>query len=306
MDHRGDTGLSRVETTVVSSFTIDEVHRSDGRVEHKPGGPALYAASVLSSMGSRYMITALVGGDFPSSVLAHLQQIHAILRLCARTRSFRFILRYVQSGERSLEVNAVPKPFRLRELEGVPESRAVVVSPVLGEISPEGLSILRRRALFLAVDLQGFVRYQVGHHVRLREANLPWARIDLVAGTEPEFCAAAGVKDPLQAVSIILTRGARLGLLMRGSRGAILATEQEVLEIEAYAARTVDPTGAGDTMVAALTDLLARQASAEYALRLATAYASLRVECADPLTPLSEEEARARAETLHIRGLRFP
>jgi fructokinase len=69
-----------------------------------------------------------------------------------------------------------------------------------------------------------------------------------------------GVSLP-QVLGRLLGFGARLAIVTRGAQGAIIATSEHRLEVEAVAVRVVDTIGAGDTFMASTISSIVGEAS---------------------------------------------
>nr|WP_315989715.1 sugar kinase [Desulforamulus aquiferis] len=68
----------------------------------------------------------------------------------------------------------------------------------------------------------------------------------IILAGENEIFYLTGVEDELTSVKALLEKNAEMVVIKRGSRGATLYTKDEVINIDAYKVKEIDPTGAGD------------------------------------------------------------
>ncbi|MEO5920932.1 MAG: ribokinase [Pseudolysinimonas sp.] len=101
--------------------------------------------------------------------------------------------------------------------------------------------------------------------------------VDVLVPNAQEACELAGVTDETEAARA-LSRTAGLVVMTRGSRGALVAREGEIVaEVPAREVTAVDTTGAGDTFVGVMVAWLASGAELDAALQAATVAASISV-----------------------------
>jgi ribokinase len=110
------------------------------------------------------------------------------------------------------------------------------------------------------------------------EALRPVVRYaDIILPNEAEARAMTGAETLEEASEVLLGEGAELVVIKRGSRGAYVASKNEIFEVPAYRpGAVVDTTGAGDAFAAGLIMGLEKFELKE-AVRFATIVAGLKV-----------------------------
>jgi sugar/nucleoside kinase (ribokinase family) len=244
------------------------------------GGGVTFSALATARLG--LPTAALIGVDDLAAgahELGLLDEAGVELHLARLDRAPVFVNRETASGR----VQTCIEPGQPLPLDLVPRAwraaAAWIVAPVAGEVDDRWAGLPGAGA-FVTVGWQGLLRHLVAGQTVGRVA--PWpsalvARADLVGvskGDLPdghELEALSGLLRP--GAHLIVTRGASGGRLIEvGATGGVAATVD-------YAAtpssRQIDPTGAGDTFLAALT-VAALESGLD--LRFASAAGSLVVE----------------------------
>jgi sugar/nucleoside kinase (ribokinase family) len=139
----------------------------------------------------------------------------------------------------------------------------------------------------VGLDVQGLTRRIVERAV---EAARPMrrpdelGRLDVLKADEAELLIHTGMSDLAAAAARVRAAGVRELLVTKGSRGSTIFGPDRAIPIEAMAPRRqVDPTGCGDTYLAAY--LAARLACADLSAcgAFASAAAALKMESVGPL-----------------------
>lgn len=253
------------------------------------GGGVMYAALTTARLGLR--TAAVVGVDAEAATAQELEALRDagvdMLTIDLREGPIFHNVETPQgrvqtAGAVGVPVSPVPLPASWRA------SEAWSLVPVADEVPDEWLQLIRPDAT-VAVAWQGMLRrLVVGARVEraapseraiLRRADLVGlSHLDVARGTS------------LGELAAFLQPGARL-LVTQGGKGGLLVTtgDDGPVEVLRYlptpTEREVDPTGAGDTFLAALLAVLARPSvagspgrSLARALRFAAAAGSLAVE----------------------------
>ena len=253
------------------------------------GGGVTYAALTTARLGLR--TAAVVGVDALAATAHELDALRDagvdILRVDLPEGPIFHNLETPQGRVQILKARGVP--VRPVDLPGTwLESAAWSLVPVAAEVDDEWTTLIPRGAL-VGVAWQGMLRRLVAgskvERIPLAERAI-LRRADLVGlshlDVEPE--------TSLGTLTSFLHEGARL-LVTQGGQGGLLVTtgKDGPVEVLRYLStpteREVDPTGAGDTFLAALLAVLVRPSvaaspgrSLARALRFAAAAGSLAVE----------------------------
>jgi rfaE bifunctional protein kinase chain/domain len=263
---------------------VVEKHRSSAA----PGGAANVAANV-ASLGGRPLLVGVVGADEAGGELsADLQRrdisdehlvIDSLRPTTVKTRIVAVSQHVVRVDEedRSPVARSVAARLAERTLALLPGAQALVISDYAkGALSPELLQRViraaRARHVWVVVDPKGhdYTRYAGASLIcPNRGEALAAAR---VSADESEAVARAGRRllESGTAESVLITLG-EAGMLLFERDGRPTA-------ISALARAVYDVTGAGDTVIAAVSLALAAGLSLEQAVRLANVAAGLAVE----------------------------
>ena len=260
------------------------------------GGGVTYAALTTARLGLR--TAAVVGADPAAAASAELDRLRdaGVSVLIAALDEGPVFLNEESDDGRVQTCLAPGRPIALRE-PGLPAAWRAATAwslvPVAGEIADDWTAAVPEDA-FVVLGWQGWLReLAAGAQVKrrppepsalLRRADLVGvSRHDLAAGTD-----VAGLRSMLRRdATLLVTDGERGGELRRLSRdGAPETWHYDAIAPDAE----VDPTGAGDTFLAALLASVVRPGIAPddrptigFNLAFAAAAASLVIERPGPL-----------------------
>lgn len=120
--------------------------------------------------------------------------------------------------------------------------------------------------------------------------------IDFIVPNETELSLLTGleVKDipsAEQAAKVLLKRGAKNVIVTLGSKGALLVSNKQVAQVNAYKINVVDTTAAGDAFIGGFASALLRGVEIEEAVKYANACGALATTKfgAQPSLPTKEE-----------------
>lgn len=198
--------------TLVSTFSLDRVPLSDGRILVQKGGPAHYMGLALRRLCVPFCV---ITGD-----TAEVDVIPG------------------PDGEKYVipRLNPIPIPSPLL-------GDAIVLSPIMREIAPE--SIMDVGGL-LALDLQGFVRRPgdpAGGFDQAVDLTALLSRVDVIKAAEPELAALTPESREAARSAIVL--------VTHGAEGATIYHDGREDRIEARPVPAPNTIGAGDTFLSA-------------------------------------------------------
>jgi 1D-myo-inositol 3-kinase len=250
-----------LEVLFAGHYCHDTIVDKDGTQRTGLGGAAAYASAVLLAARVDFRVSALVGDDFRYVVPKPP-------RVVAGARTTVFIEDYRGDDRTGTLVSAAP-PLEPDDL-GDARCQVGMACAIAGEIGTGTLERLRELSGILIADAQGFVRGfdaqgRVFHRapepaLRQQIDRLDWLKL---SRSETEAL------DP---------RALRCGAIVTdGDRGCLVLWEGREVQVPAFTANELDPTGAGDCFLAGFAVGLLRGRDPIEAARFASFCGALAV-----------------------------
>jgi sugar/nucleoside kinase (ribokinase family) len=254
----------------------------------QPGGAAFYSTMVYAALGLRAAVVTRVAATDEQTLLTGLRgQGVAIFNLgAAVSTTFRNLYDPADPDARRQRVDAVARPIRAGDLPPL-AARIWQIGPLTRQEGDLGL-IARCAAQggLVAMDVQGFTRAVVHGAVRPAPpaARLaPFARLDVLKADDAEILSFTGAGDLAAAAAQVQAAGVRETLVTYASRGSTIFAPAGRIEIRALPPRRhVDPTGCGDTYLAAYMSRRLTSDDLRQCGDFAAAAASLKLEQVGP------------------------
>ncbi len=244
---------------VVGSLALDSIETPFGSVRDAVGGSATYIAAAASYFVSPIRVVGVVGGDFPKSGLAFLEERKVDLEgleVVADGKTFRWSGRYhYDLNERDTlltELNVFER-FDPKIPDKYRRSRVVC----LGNIDP----VLQRRVLDQIEKPRLVVCDTMNYWIEKKNAELKETlkSIDALIVNDSEARLLSHEPNLIKAGRAIRRMGPNIVIIKKGEHGALLLTEQMVFSAPAYPMENIfDPTGAGDSFAGGFVGWLAR------------------------------------------------
>ncbi len=252
-------------------------------------GGAGNVARNLAGLGTRCIFVAVTGDDDTGRVLTSAFAKHPLIetqlvRDPARvtTRKMRFVSEHFSTHllradwERACSIDATSEDALIAHVtRAMPRAGAVVLSDYAkGVLTPRVVRTVidaaNRAGKPIIVDPKGrdYTIYRGASVITPNRQELADATHRLAHNDEEIAVAATELRDELKVKAVLVTRS-EAGMTLVGDRGAI--------HIPAYPIRVRDVSGAGDTVVAVLSAMLAMNADFESAVRAANAAAAVVV-----------------------------
>ena len=218
------------------------------------GGGALYIASILTALDPNLklgLVTCLDRDDLNRLVADNIIRGNVDLSgvRFKENSTIRFTnmyvgnrrIQYATKSNYEIKNSDIPKEYLTAEI--------AVVTPVLNEVSPAVIPYLQLRKLYLAVELQGFIRgVNKNGKVVFRRNPLPLKNINILKGNLEEVTFYLSDKDYYK----ILDEGVNHLLITLSSEGAILIDKYNIIYSRVRNPIVLDETGAGDVFLAGL------------------------------------------------------
>jgi len=265
---------------VSGTLTLDTIERDGVRHADSPGGSALYGAAAARLVLPTHIV-GTVGTDFPFDALAPLWS-HGVDRSGIEVLdgpTFRWHARYERDGDTRVTISRA-RGVAEQRLPPVARCDDHDVALLLGSTDPRIQAHVRAaHPNARVVGLDSMIHWWREFATALAPLL---AQVDVVFVDEEELALAVGTADAQAGAERLMSLGAEVVVVKRGSRGAWVQRRGEapIATTAVPLARAIDPTGAGDAFAGAFIAALARwpERGDAHALRLATAVASCAVE----------------------------
>ena len=255
-----------MEILIVGSYCHDTLIKPDGSYELL-GGTASYVSTALRPLNIDFDVVSRVGLDF-----LYDRQVSVPSLVSSHLNTARFIEDQRFDPPIKKIVN-VCEPIYAADILKKSRAKIGIAGGVALELTPEALLALKERVDFLICDIQALIRRVDSdgniYHVKISETPFYsiMSAIDLLKANTQE--ALFLDVPPSPTGRFVITEGARGCRLIEGT------TETR---IAGFPAEEVDPTGAGDSLIAGLAVGLLRQMDLPTALQLGNLYGSHAVQ----------------------------
>lgn len=277
---------------------------TDGRIL---SGCSTNAALALSKLGEEIRLIGAIGDDFRSNFIEKLKsfKIETVLHESAETGGFSLIY-YDDFGNRTLDLLGRADDIKTIRPENYLDSKAILVGPILGEISFETIKTIRDNFDgFMFCDPQGLLRNADENgrifHKKNEGIEETLSVFDVVKPNELEAKILTGIdsrRDPYKAAKIIKDWGPKIVIVTLAELGSVIYDGKTYIDIPAYKTKLVDATGAGDTYMAGFTFEYLRTGDLKKSGCFASSVSSLMIEQIGPDFIIDENEVRRRQTTL--------
>jgi len=222
-------------------------------------GCSTNAALALSKIGQKSRLVGAVGDDYRERFIADLKRHGIEFRTTPSAATGGFSLIYYDDfGNRTLDLLGRADPIDSIDPEWYQDSQAVLVGPILGEVSREQIKQIRAAftGLFFC-DPQGLLRGadDSGHiyHEKVDGIEHMLGDFDIVKPNELEGKVLTGIdcrEDPYEAARIIKSWGPKIVIVTLAELGSVIYDGTHFIDIPPYEIDLIDATGAGDTYMA--------------------------------------------------------
>ncbi|MCP3102175.1 PfkB family carbohydrate kinase [Myxococcus sp. K15C18031901] len=226
-----------LDALVVGNYCHDVLVQETGEV-HTLGGSAAYISNVFEAVGVSHTVVAVAGEDF-----AYADRVRHPPRIVPGTRTTCFRADF-HEGTRVLRVDARAEPIRSEDISC--DARVAIACGVMGEVLPETLVALSRRAHHVIADTQSLLR---ALDAEGRVQNVPLARTPF-ADLLGHLHVLKASEEEARALDLDAVRARTCLVITRGERGCSVLTADATLEVPSVRVEEVDPTGAGDCHLA--------------------------------------------------------
>lgn len=309
-------------------LTIDSVLTASGQsVARICGGNSLYAAVGAHIWDSRVGIVARAGNDYPEACLGAMAaalDIRGVRRL-STPHGLRVAFAYRDDGSRTrLIPPALLDTLDARDRPDFVDNthddrRYLAFSPSPGDIPPSWLAdvpAVHLPALLVQSHRALLSALHDGRGDRLVTIDSPWydrrdassdrhvdllREVDAVLPSEEDLTLFRPNVPILEAARHLIDYGARVVVVKIAADGSLVVDRNgDATHVPAYPARTVDPTGAGDSYCGGFLVGLRETGDAIQAAMYGTVSASFVVEDRGPIPVLAVQRGQAQARMAEI------
>ncbi|MCX6833575.1 MAG: PfkB family carbohydrate kinase [candidate division Zixibacteria bacterium] len=270
-------------------------------------GCSTNAALALTKLGVPVRLVGAIGDDRKVEFAASLKRYRIESEITPSRETGGFSLVYYDNyGNRTLDllgradniVGIDPRWYR--------DSDAVLIGPILGEVSFENIRQIRKSFTgLLFCDPQGLLRGadQNGriYHEKPDGIEEVLGLFDIVKPNELEGKVLTGIdcrQNPYEAARIIKSWGPKIVIVTLAELGSIVYDGDQFVDVPPYQIDLVDSTGAGDTYMAGFTFEYLRTHDLRESGCFASCVSSIMIEQVGPDFELTEREVRRRQQKL--------
>ncbi len=271
-------------------------------------GCSTNAALALSKMGEKVKLVGSVGDDYKERFISDLKRFNIEYEITPSKETGGFSLIYYDDfGNRTLDLLGRANNISNIQKEWYENSKAVLIGPILGEVSFDQIKEIRAgfNGLFFC-DPQGLLRGADDsnriHHEKVDGVEQALGAFDIVKPNELEGKVLTGIdcrQDPYEAARIIKAWGPKIVVVTLAELGSIIYDGSNFIDIPPYEIDLVDATGAGDTFMAGFVfEYLKTGGDLRKAGCYASCTSSIMIENVGPDFEMTEAMIRARQEQL--------
>jgi len=279
--------------------------QTEGRIL---SGCSTNAALALAKLGEQVRLIGAVGDDYTEKFIADLSRFGIEYEIIPSQETAGFSLVYYDDfGNRTLSLLGRAANIGSIDPSFYDSSKAVLIGPILGEVSFENIREIRKGfdGLFFC-DPQGLLRGADNngriYHEKVGGIEEVLGYFDIVKPNELEGEILTGIdcrEDPYGAARIIKSWGPRVVIVTLAELGSLIYDGHEFIDIAPYEVDLVDATGSGDVYMAGFTfEYLKTGGDLRRAGCFASATSSIMIEYVGPDFFLDEQMVRVRQEKL--------
>jgi sugar/nucleoside kinase (ribokinase family) len=280
------------DVVCIGNYTKDTIISPAG-TKYVDGGGMNYAAHAAARLGLKVaVVTRLAKED--DRVVEKFTQAGIDCYPAYTPRSTEMCLEYPTTDPdvRNLSVTALAGAITASEVENLEMKAAVVVSSLRGEVGLDVIRALKEKKVFLAADMQGFVRILQGKSLvyapwEEMKVTLPYLDVLKSDAVEAEFL--TGETDIYKAAKIYAEMGPQ-EIVLTHKDGLLIYAGGKCFEMGFYPAQLNGRSGRGDTCIGAYVAMRLSQPPPQAGI-WAAAVTSLKMEKLGPFDrPLSDVE----------------
>ena len=228
---------------IIGSFTID-------RIDEKLsiGGPAYYSSLALTYIGHTSITVISPARDIHENFVRNIGI--NLISVGADTPVFQ--LKYVEGGRREVILKHRGSKITIshNELKLIKDS-LIIISPVYREVDLDTLKVVKRLSRFMALDVQGFVRYVHNDgKVGIVWSNEMYDIIRLADVVHADLSEVPIYNNMVEASKELGKISNGIIMVSNGERGLVASIDGELYYVPALPGIEGNATGTGDILLA--------------------------------------------------------
>ncbi len=228
---------------IIGSFTIDRI---DERLSI--GGPAYYSSLALTYIGHTSITIISPARDIHENFVRNIGI--NLISVGADTPIFQ--LKYVEGGRREVILKHRGSKITIshNELKLIRDS-LIIISPVYREVDLDTLKVVKRLSRFVALDVQGFVRYvRSDGKVGIVWSNEMYDIIRLADIIHADLSEVPIYNNMVEASKELGKISNGIIMVSNGERGLVASIDGELYYVPALPGIEGNATGTGDILLA--------------------------------------------------------
>lgn len=267
----------------IGNYTKDTIISPAG-TKYVDGGAMNYAAHAANQLGIKVaVVTRLAREDQRVVDKFTASGIDCFPTYTPVSTTMRLEYPTADPDVRHLSVASTAGSITLPEVDKINARAAVIGSSLRGEVGLDVIQALKARGVFLAVDMQGFVRVLRGQELvyeAWEEMKETLVYVDVLKSDAVEAEALTGESDIYKAARIFSQMGPA-EVVLTHKDGVLLYAEGEFYPVNFYPKTLHGRSGRGDTCIGTYTAMRLSKNPPE-ALNWAAAVTSLKMEKLGP------------------------
>jgi sugar/nucleoside kinase (ribokinase family) len=291
------------DVVCIGNYTKDTIITPSG-TRYVDGGGMNYAAHAAARLGLKIaVVTRLAKED--DRVVEKFTQAGIDCFPTYTPQSTEMCLEYPTTDPdiRNLSVTGLAGEITVSEVENLEMKAAVIGSSLRGEVGFDVIRFLKENKVFLAADMQGFVRVLQGKSLvyapwEEMKTTLPYLDVLKSDAVEAEFL--TGETDIYKAAKIYAGMGPK-EIVLTHKDGLLIYADGKCHEMGFYPAQLNGRSGRGDTCVGTYVAMRLSKSPREAGI-WAAALTSLKMEKLGPFDrPISDVEALILTKYGHVK-----
>jgi sugar/nucleoside kinase (ribokinase family) len=289
---------STYDLVCIGNYTKDTIITPSG-IKHVDGGAINYSAHAAKRLGAKVaVVTRLADEDQRVVDKFNHEGIDCFVTYTPVSTTMRLDYPTNDPDCRNLSVASIAGSITPQNVEGLQTKSAVIGSSLRGEVGLDVIRTLNEKNVFLAADMQGFVRVLRGQSLTYEpwdEMNETLVNLDVLKSDAVEAQALTGESDVYKAAKSFAEMGLS-EVVITHRDGVLLYFGGEYFQVGFYPQRLDGRSGRGDTCIGAYVAM--RLSKDPYnSLIWAAAVTSLKMEKLGPFDrSISEVEELIRTK----------